>query len=530
MDDSLALPRACFLLILLYAAPGLADWPTYLANKERTATTPEQLTLPLRQAWMFSSPVAPRRTWTGPAGRVIEGKELGDRVKFDDALHVAVVGGRVYFGSSVDHQVRCLDLGDGRELWRFFTDAPIRLSPTVVKGRVYIGSDDGYVYCLNAEDGSLLWKLKLGPAEESMLARGEMISRWPVRTGVLVDGDIAYFGAGVFPHENVYLCAADAKDGSILWKNDAISHQDAGRNEFSPQGYMLATDELLYVPSGRSRPKAVNRVTGQLTGGRNTSLSFADTVIAGTDALIADGRLHTYSLESRLAVAGNSSYAANGKELIRMNRREFYPANNELRKIAPELRNLRAALPWAGDKTEQVRSQIAELEARKEEIAGVGIVWRQPCTAHAALIVSGKHVLAGGKDHVVAFDTETGKQAFVLDVDGLARGLAIADGKLLVSTTAGKIYCFAATSLGPAPTARQTPTESPFPSDAWTAVYERAADEILECTGVSGGFCLVLGSERGRLAYELARRSDLKIYAIESDAEKVRARLSMNWK
>ena len=37
------------------------------------------------------------------------------------------------------------------------------------------------------------------------------------------------------------------------------------------------------------------------------------------------------------------------------------------------------------------------------------------------------------------------------------------------------------------------------------------------------GFCLVLGSEQGRLAYELARQSDLTIYCLEPDAEKVAA-------
>ena len=38
----------------------------------------------------------------------------------------------------------------------------------------------------------------VGPKDDRLLARGEMISRWPVRTGVLVDGDIAYFGTGIF--------------------------------------------------------------------------------------------------------------------------------------------------------------------------------------------------------------------------------------------------------------------------------------------------------------------------------------------
>jgi hypothetical protein len=87
-----------------------------MANNERTGSTAQQLNLPLSQAWVFSSPGPPRRTWTGPAGRIIEGKELGDRVKFDDALHVAVVGDRAYFGSSVDHQVHCLGIRDGKQV------------------------------------------------------------------------------------------------------------------------------------------------------------------------------------------------------------------------------------------------------------------------------------------------------------------------------------------------------------------------------------------------------------------------------
>ena len=77
-----------------------------------------------------------------------------------------------------------------------------------------------------------------------------MISRWPVRTGVLVDGETAYFGAGVFPHEMVYLCAVNAKDGTVIWRNDTISEQDAGRNDLSPQGYMLCNETTSVCPFG----------------------------------------------------------------------------------------------------------------------------------------------------------------------------------------------------------------------------------------------------------------------------------------
>ena len=29
---------------------------------------------------------------------------------------------------------------------------------------------------------------------------------------------IAYFGAGIFPHQNVYVCAVNAADGSVVWR------------------------------------------------------------------------------------------------------------------------------------------------------------------------------------------------------------------------------------------------------------------------------------------------------------------------
>ena len=50
-----------------------------------------------------------------------------------------------------------------------------------------------------------------------------MISRWPIRTGVLVDRNTAYFGAGVFPHETIYLCAVDARDGTLVWYFDVVT-------------------------------------------------------------------------------------------------------------------------------------------------------------------------------------------------------------------------------------------------------------------------------------------------------------------
>ncbi len=121
-------------------------WSSYQSRRRPTgrpiaAITPargataERLTLPLRQAWVARTAGTPRSAWAGEEGRTIEGKVLEDRTRFDDALQVAVVGDRVYYGSSVDHAVYCRRLATGELLWRHVTGGPVRLAPTVWNNR-----------------------------------------------------------------------------------------------------------------------------------------------------------------------------------------------------------------------------------------------------------------------------------------------------------------------------------------------------------------------------------------------------------
>ncbi len=128
-----------------------SDWPTYMHDNTRVGFTQDPLVAPLKQSWVFESPVEPQRAFSGPEKKMYEGKELRSRIRFDDVFHVAVAGGRVFFGSSVDGRVHCIDAVTGDEVWNFFTDGPVRLAPTVVDGRVFVGSDDGFTIFLNGE-------------------------------------------------------------------------------------------------------------------------------------------------------------------------------------------------------------------------------------------------------------------------------------------------------------------------------------------------------------------------------------------
>ena len=64
-------------------------------------------------------------------------------------------------------------------------------------------------------------------------------------------------------------------------------------------------------------------------------------------------------------------------------------------------------------------------------------------------------------------------------------------------------------------------SNAPFASDARSQRYAQLAQEILSTTGITRGYCLVLDCNEGRLAYELARRSELIIVGVDTNAEQI---------
>jgi outer membrane protein assembly factor BamB len=530
-------------LVLMPATLSASDWPTYRGNNSRTGATEESISSSLHLQWQYDSPAPMEMAWSSAEGRVLEGKLLGNRVKFDDAIHPVIVGNKVYFGSSVDDQLHCFDLKTGQTNWTFFTGAPIRLAPTVTDGRVYFGSDDGHVYCLQAHSGELVWQFRAGPEEDWLLARGKLISRWPVRSSVLVQDGIAYFGAGIFPHENVQMYAVNAADGAVIWKQDDVSTRDAGRDDLSPQGYFLASDDLLFVPSGRSLPAAVDRETGKIVHKRSFSWrTTAGGVVGGAQALLANGQIysngphHLLAMDQKtgdvgfgwfagrqMVVTGDDAFVATGTVVARLDHME-YAINSRLRhKLEMEVYDLTRKLRKPGDKEAEYREKLAAANAELLRIADIGVTWQKETSADKALLATADLAILGGHNSVTAHSRESGETVWSAEVDGSARGLAAANGHLFVSTDEGKIYCFgSAESATEKHGANVTLVENPFPEDQLTAIYQQAAADILKTSGVNSGFCLVVDGEEGRLAFELAKRSQLRIYVVEPNAEKVK--------
>ena len=108
------------------------DWPAYQHDARRTGYSRERIDVErLTSTWTWRSPAPPQPAWAGPAkwdafaGR----RNLPSMRDYDRVFHLVVVDNRVYFGSSADDTVRCLDAASGRAVWSYTTDGPVRLAP-----------------------------------------------------------------------------------------------------------------------------------------------------------------------------------------------------------------------------------------------------------------------------------------------------------------------------------------------------------------------------------------------------------------
>ncbi len=150
--------------------------------------------------------------------------------------------------------------------------------------------------------------------------------------------------------------------------------------------------------------------------------------------------------------------------------------------------------------------------------------WETPHDRTYSLILAGNTLVVGGQTSVTAIDATGGQTLWHQEVTGQARGLAAADGCLLVSTTAGEISCFGLEPEG-APLVHMQRQSRRMIHRRNRRMRRRWSwpGAILEQSGKTAGYGLVLGAGDGALLTELAARSQLTIHCVEPDAERVHA-------
>jgi outer membrane protein assembly factor BamB len=523
-----------FSLVFILCGPVSAEgWPTFGRDTRRSCVSSEQLKLPLKESWVFKASHPPQPAWPAPAKQDFFHRlyNLRPTVTYDQAFGVVGAGDIVCFGSSADDKVYALDAITGQVRWIFFTEGPVRLAPVVVDGRVYVGCDDGYVYCLSGNDGSLVWKYRVVEQNRMVPGNGRMISMCPVRTGLIVDMGKVYFAAGLFPTQGTFLIALSAEDGTVLWKQKV---------NISPQGYMLASDERLYVPTGRTGPVMFARADGKFQGqfpsaGGTYALLTEDVMVTGpgrgpkelsADDVKTKDRIATFG-GLRMLVNGPMAYMQSEKKLSAFNRSrhlELSRRRNSLRQQHENTKKQLGRLNKDSTEAKQLRENLRQTENELGEISQQlkdCYLWTVECKYPYSMIMAGDVLFAGGENKVGAFSTRNGKEIWTAPVTGTAYGLSAINGGLYVSTDKGQIHCFRNGVKDKSKVITAGIESNPYPQDELTELYAEAARHIVKQTSIRKGYCLVLDCGEGRLAYELVRLTDLQIIGVEKDANKV---------
>ena len=534
-----------FSFLIWVNSPSFAeDWPTYQKDANRSCITSENLKMPLTLNWQFSLAAVPKPAWAEPAKTDFWHREanLKPRVIYDKAYHVISVENKVFFGSSADDKIYCLDANTGAEIWSFYTGGPVRLAPTYSNGLLYTGSDDGVVYCLNAVNGELVWEINTAEGKRFIPGNERMISISPIRTGVLVDDGTAYFCSGMFPNEGVELYAVNAATGKIEWKKSDM--------KISPQGYLLLSNKNIYIPTGRTTPFVFSRKDGEYMGrlkgnGGTYALLINDEIIfGGGDKGELNCNLPNKDVDDQIAsflglqiiVRGDTSYLRSDNELSAISRNKYIKGYKAWSKVEEEksdfsddLWDLREDRKFVVTKDEiaEIDKKIAilinkidEYDNKREEIEAGGLIWKDKIEGSYSMILAGKSLILGGDGKVEIFNSETGKKLWNQKVEGVAYSLAVTDGKLLVSTDKGEIYSFTGSDFTNQRIQKQRIVENPYKDAPDNGLIKNAVEKIKE-SGIEKGYCLVVGSENGHLMYELAKQTNLKIIGIENNPVKV---------
>ena len=197
------------------------DWPTHRHDAARHGSTPAAVGETLTDGW---------------------------RVKLGEGLTApVVVGNRVYVVSGEAHTVHALDLSTGRPVWSFVAGGRIDSPPTLEKGLALWGSADGWVYCVRAEDGALVWRFMAAPFDRRIACFDQLESVWPVHGSVLVREGIAYVTAGrsTYLDGGIRVYGLDPATGRIL-------HQTTLSGPFPDGGKTVPRDVSFYIRGANS--------------------------------------------------------------------------------------------------------------------------------------------------------------------------------------------------------------------------------------------------------------------------------------
>jgi outer membrane protein assembly factor BamB len=260
----------------------------------------------------------------------------------------AVIDGRVYVGSW-DNKVYCLNSITGAWIWDYTTGGVVDSSPAVVDGRVYIGSWDNNVYCLNATTGTHIWNYTTGFLVESSpsVVNGKVyvgscddkiycldaetgIHIWNYTTGNDVGSSPAVVnGKAYIGAGDGKVYCLDANTGAHIWNYSMGIYVLSSPAVVDGKVYVGSYDDSVYCLSATTGAQIWNYTTGGVVRS-SPAVAYGKVYIGSDDCklhcLDADTGAFVWSWTTETFI-GSSPAIADGKVYVGSDGRGFHCLN-----------------------------------------------------------------------------------------------------------------------------------------------------------------------------------------------------------
>ncbi|MHC4406299.1 MAG: outer membrane protein assembly factor BamB family protein [Planctomycetota bacterium] len=418
-----------------------ADWPTYRRDSSRSGHTTATVTARLKPRW---------------------------QTKLTTRASAPVIVADQVFVADVDaHAVCALNADNGKVQWTFTADGRVDSPPTWHQGRLLPGSHGGWVYCLRAKDGSLMWRFKALP-DRLICANEQIESAWPVCGSILVEDSIAYLVAGrnSFVDGGLLLFGLDPETGRVIHQRNVYGPYDdsghpivsevtalggtgAGGVEGNKGDVLSSRGEHVFLrhqafKKNLDTPRPDERVLPHLI----TSHGFVEKTPHHRSFWTIDTELYYDRWTSQLGVRG---------DILVMDGKRYY----EVRGYPPgryttyDVREHAYTL-FAGELSSEKPQKAAQREYRELWQTRIPLTGKAMALAGDVVFVAGTPAVFPEGDLAKAYEGRMGgvlwaasaadgreMMEYTLDAAPEWDSLAAANGRLFLCTTDGKVHCFA---------------------------------------------------------------------------------------
>jgi outer membrane protein assembly factor BamB len=390
------------------------DWPMYRQNGSRSnSVSKSSLGTSLEVAWTAEIGIG------GSSYGVMSGTRTG--------LTQATVAYGLAYVADIDAQsVVATDIKSGKTAWSYSLGSRVDFPPAIYKGLCLVAAKDGWVYCLNAKTGDLVYKVLTAPRERLIGGQEKLESLWPPAADVFVQGGLAYVSNGFTTniHGGSRYMAFEVETGKTKWAK-CLSESDSEAGYPRPHHVTGLFTGDAASGSVALRGKALDVKTGLLARGAaglflrgsiDDLLGFGNSMGRTNEdrahALFSDGRARGRSLAFDKALSVAYTFKPKGESFVNTGRLHI-KASRAKKQTA-----------WS---TEAIELIVDDIVLTPKFVYAVGHYYRTK-----------------GKPELWVLSREDGKILNKYPVDGFPSfgGMSVAGDRLLVATREGKLICF----------------------------------------------------------------------------------------